>query len=158
LSTRRRNRQTLLAGILLAGFASRALIPAGFMPASDRPFSLEICWDGFPAALLAHDESAPTDAMHSHSADMDSMPGHSMAGDPSHGATRSAHHHHPGTAPHNEHCVFASACSAGPVSQPPPADDISIARRLEVVELVSIAQAVRLVHLPQPRAPPRRLS
>jgi hypothetical protein len=128
LSTRRRNRQTLLAGILLAGFASRALIPAGFMPASDRPFSLEICWDGFPAALLAH------------------------------GATRGAHHHHPGTAPHNEHCVFASACSAGPVSQPPPANDCSIARRLEVVELVSIAPAVRLVHLPQPRAPPSRLS
>jgi hypothetical protein len=153
LSPRKRNRQRILAGILLAGVASRALIPAGFMPSADRPFSLELCWDGFPAVLLA--QSEPT---HAHSADLDSMPGHSMAGEGWHGAMGGVHHHHPGTAPHNEHCVFGSACSAGPVSQPPLANDCSIAHRLERVEFASIAQPVRLVHLPQPRAPPARLS
>jgi hypothetical protein len=158
LSPRKRKRQTILAAILLAGFASRALIPAGFMPSADRPFSLELCWDGLPAAHLGQGEPAPAGAMDAHSADMASMPGHSMAGDGSHGAAGAAHHHHPGTAPHNEHCVFGSACSAGPVSQPPLAKDCSIARRLEVVEFASIARAVRLVHLPQPRAPPGRLN
>jgi hypothetical protein len=154
LSLRKRNRQRILAGILLAGFASRALIPAGFMPSADRPFWLELCWDGLPAAFLAQGGSAPASAMHAHAAGMDSMPGHSMAADGPHGAMGGAHHHHPKTAPHNEHCVFGSACSAGPVSQPSLANDGSIARRLEVVELAPIAQAVRLVHLPQPRAPP----
>ena len=142
MSPRKRKRQTILAGILLAAFASRALIPAGFMPSADRPFSLELCWDGLPAA---------------HSTDMGSMPGHSMALDGSHGAIGSAHHHHPKAAPHNEHCLFGGGCSAGAVSQPPLANDCSITRRLEVVEFASVARAVHLVHLPQPRAPPGRL-
>jgi hypothetical protein len=47
-------RRTLLAGILLVALVLRALIPAGFMPSSERPFSLEICPEGFPAWLLPH--------------------------------------------------------------------------------------------------------
>jgi hypothetical protein len=124
LGRRARNGQTLLAGIMLAAFAARALVPAGFMPAADQPFSIEICWEGFPAALLAH----------------------------------GAHHHHPGSPPHTEHCVFGNACSAGPIPHLSLPGDHSIARRLEPVEFASTAQAVRLVHLPQPRAPPGRLS
>ena len=38
---------------LLVALVVRALIPAGFMPATDRPFSFQVCPDGFPAALLA---------------------------------------------------------------------------------------------------------
>jgi hypothetical protein len=30
----------LKASIMLVAFASRALVPPGFMPASDRPFSI----------------------------------------------------------------------------------------------------------------------
>lgn len=119
LSLRKRNSRTLIASLMLVAFASRALIPLGFMPASDRPFSLEICWEGLPAALLAH----------------------------------GAHHHHSGGAPHNEHCVFGSACSAGPVSHLTLPIDNAIAQRVRAV-VASIADAVRLVHLPQPRAPP----
>ena len=37
---------------MLLAFALRALIPPGFMPASDRPFTVEICPEGFPAELL----------------------------------------------------------------------------------------------------------
>jgi hypothetical protein len=37
---------------LLVALVVRALIPAGFMPATDRPFSFQICPDGFPAQLL----------------------------------------------------------------------------------------------------------
>lgn len=44
----------LIAGIMLLAFAARALVPAGFMPASDRAFSIEICPEGFPAQLLVH--------------------------------------------------------------------------------------------------------
>ncbi|MFI4865515.1 MAG: hypothetical protein ACHQDB_00240 [Steroidobacterales bacterium] len=44
----------LIAGIMLLAFAARALVPAGFMPASDRAFSIEICPEGFPAQLLGH--------------------------------------------------------------------------------------------------------
>ena len=38
---------------LLVAVVVRALIPAGFMPATDRPFSFQVCPDGFPAALLS---------------------------------------------------------------------------------------------------------
>jgi hypothetical protein len=46
--------RTLIAGIMLLAFAARALVPQGFMPASDRSFSLEICPDGFPAQFFVH--------------------------------------------------------------------------------------------------------
>ena len=39
---------------MLAAFAMRALVPAGFMPASAAAFSIEICPEGFPAQLLPH--------------------------------------------------------------------------------------------------------
>jgi hypothetical protein len=40
-------------GTLLVALVVRALIPAGFMPATDRPLSFQVCPDGFPAQLLA---------------------------------------------------------------------------------------------------------
>jgi hypothetical protein len=105
------------------------------MPASDRPFSIEICWEGFPAATLAH-----------------GGPPHPMAGH------SGAHHHHSGTPSQSEHCVFGTACSAGPISHLPLLSGISSAQQLRAVAFVSFAAAVHLVHLPQPRAPPGRLS
>ena len=39
---------------MLLAFVVRALVPQGFMPASDSSFSIEICPEGFPAQLLAH--------------------------------------------------------------------------------------------------------
>ena len=59
-----RTMRTLIAGIILLAYVARALVPQGFMPASDRTFSLEICPDGFPVQFLGH-------ATHHH------MPGHS---------------------------------------------------------------------------------
>jgi len=153
LIPRERSRRTLMASVMLVALALRALIPPGFMPASDRPFSIEICWDGFPANVLAPYEPAHADAM-----GMDSMPEH--AGDvASHrGPLQAAHHHHAGHPSHSEHCVFGSACGAGPIPDLPLLSEFSHAQTLLAVAFVSIAGAVRLVHLPQSRAPPGRLS
>jgi hypothetical protein len=126
LSPGKRNRRWLLASIMLVAFASRVLIAPGFMPASDRPFSIEICWEGLPADLL---------------------------GDPQQGP-----HHHHGSPSQSEHCVFGTACSAGPISHLPLPSDFSSPQQLRADAFASIAVAVRVVHLPQPRAPPRRLS
>jgi hypothetical protein len=120
----------LLASIMLVAFALRALIPVGFMPSSERPFSLEICWEGLPAGAM----------------DMGSMDMGSMG------------HHHSGSSAHSEHCVFGTACGAGPLSHLPLLSDVSEARQLRAVELVSLASTVHLVHLPQARAPPTQLS
>lgn len=45
----RRARRELLTALLLVAVAFRALIPTGFMPSSERPFSLEICHGGIDA-------------------------------------------------------------------------------------------------------------
>jgi hypothetical protein len=50
----RSNRRELIAALMLAAFAVRTLVPAGFMPARDGSLALEICPDGFPAQLLHH--------------------------------------------------------------------------------------------------------
>jgi hypothetical protein len=133
-----------MASIMLVAFALRVYIPPGFMPASDRPFSLEICWEAPSVDMLAHVEPA-----HADSTDMDSMDMTSM------GMDRGPDHHH-GTPSHSEHCVFGTACSAGPISHLTPSD-FSSAQQLRAVAFAS-AVAVRVVHLPQPRAPPGRLS
>jgi hypothetical protein len=143
-----------MASMLLVAFASRALIPAGFMPASDRPFSIEICWEGFPADMLAHGEPA-----HAGSMGMDSMHGEPVGDSTSHrDSLPGAHHHHSGSPPHSEHCVFGTACSTGPIPHLPLLGDNLSAQQLGAVEYVSIAGAVRLVHLPQSRAPPGRMT
>jgi hypothetical protein len=43
-----------LAWLLLPVLLVRALIPAGFMPAREASFPVEICPEGFPAQLLTH--------------------------------------------------------------------------------------------------------
>jgi hypothetical protein len=162
LSPGKRNRQTLMASILLVAFASRVLIPPGFMPASDRPFSIEICWEGLPADVLAHVEPAHADSADSMAADSihDSMHrDRDPAGDSmSHRGPQQGPHHHHGSPSQSEHCVFGTACGAGPIPHLPLPSDFSSAQQLRAVAFASIAVAARVVHLPQPRAPPGRLS
>ena len=133
-----------MASILLVAFASRALVPPGFMPASDRPFSIEICWEDFSPGMLAHGDPPQADSMGLASTPADSVP--------------VAHHHHSGSSSHSEHCVFGTACSTGPIPHLPLLGDNLSAQQLGAVEYVSIAGAVRLVHLPQSRAPPGRMT
>lgn len=137
-----------MAGIMLVAFAWRALIPAGFMPA-DRPFSIEICSEDLPAGLLAHGESRSEDSTDMGDMDMGSM---------SHSGSVQGAQRHPGSPSHREHCVFGTASSAGPISNLPLLSDIEYAPQLRALAFVSIARAVRLVHLPPPRAPPGQLS
>jgi hypothetical protein len=105
----------------------------------DRPFSIEICWDGFPAAMLVQGESAQADAMDMGTMDMGGMGG--------------GHHHSI-----SDHCVFGSACSAGPLSHQAHPNELTFMQRVPAAKLASIADTVRLVHLPQSRAPPGQLS
>lgn len=155
LSSRKRSRPTLIASILLVAFASRALIPPGFMPASDRPFSLEICWEGLPAGMLAHGEPQRADSMGMDSMEMESMHrGSAGVSTPDRGLLQGAHPHRSGSPSQSEHCVFGTACSAGPIPHLLLPIDILSAQQLGAVAIDSIVAAVRLVHLPQPRAPP----
>jgi hypothetical protein len=91
-----------LLGALLVALIVRSLIPAGFMPATDRPFSFQICPDGYPAHLLKPAAGDPhADHHHPHDANDDTSGGdthrHSSAG--------------------SEHCAFAAtAGAAGPLA------------------------------------------
>ena len=114
---------------MLVAFALRALVPTGFMLGGDQPFPIEICWDGLPAALVA---SMSMDSMDMGAMDMHSMDQGSMPGGHPHSA--------------GEHCLFGSACGSGPLPQ------------LAADRPPSPASTVRLVHLPQSRAPPDQLS
>ena len=137
-----------MASAMLVVFALRVLIPPGFMPASDRPFTLEICWEGLPGDMLTHVEPSHGDSILRDSMDMASMDMGQQQGP--------AHHH--GSPSHSEHCVFGSAGSAGPIAHLTLPCDFSSAQQLRAIAFVSIASAVRLVYLPQSRAPPSRLS
>jgi DUF2946 family protein len=86
--------------ILLLALLVRALVPAGFMPSSEQPFSFQICPDGFPAQLL---HSADAHQHHHH-------PG----GDDQTNDDRGGPHEHGVRA---EHCVFAAAATVGALSQ-----------------------------------------
>jgi hypothetical protein len=134
------HRQWLISFVLLA-LVVRALVPAGFMPATDRPFSFEICPDGFPAQLLHQDDQ--TSAHHHHHPAQDDVSGQSSQhGSHDHGAARA------------EHCVFAAAASVGPAPQ--------IAVLLDAIESLAPPQLYFFTRLPeltrhrvqQPRAPP----
>jgi len=140
LSLVKPKRRTLVAGIMLVAFAARAFIPTGFMPASGQPFSLEICREGLPTDMFAHVEPSDADSM--------SMPSMSMP----------ASHHHSGSPSQGEHCVFGTACGAGPAPHLKLPNDLPDAPKLGEFALASIPLPVRVVHLPQPRAPPSQLS
>src|SRR5688572_28839008 len=91
---------------LLVALCVRALVPVGFMPSTDRPFSFQICPDGFPAELLQRADASHA-GHHGHHADGADSGAASGEGSQQHGAARA------------EHCVFAAVASAGPTPEGP---------------------------------------
>src|ERR1700722_6568102 len=114
-----RSKRELIVSLLLVALVFRALVPAGFMPASDRPFSIEICHDGFPAQLLSQDGSR-----------------------------------HPGTSPQFENCLFGSSSTPGPTPHVAPVRTVAFILCGAVLAVIPAIASVRLVHIPQARAPP----
>lgn len=123
-----------LAFAALLAFALRALIPVGFMPASDGSLSLMICPGGLPAGLLPDTSMSDSGGMqmpaHQH-------PGHSLLD--------------------GGYCAFTTGFS----SAPPPLLLAAVLLLLSCVAVVSLtvlaAGGIRLVHLPPARAPPAPL-
>ncbi|MGH8202381.1 MAG: hypothetical protein ACREVO_18755 [Steroidobacteraceae bacterium] len=148
LLTRRTTRARLVGALLLA-FSLRALIPLGFMPASDGTLSLMICPAGFPSWLL-HDPGMDQGGNHG--------TGHGMA--MSRG--RAMPQQHPGQG-HGQglmdegYCTFTTGCSPAP----PPLLLAVISLVLSCIAVVAVTvlapAGIRLVHLPQARAPPAAL-
>jgi hypothetical protein len=136
----RNSRQWLISALLLA-LVTRALIPAGFMPATDRPLSFQVCPDGFPAQLLASSLQDP----HAH---------HHHGAGQSAGAEEPASTHHQHSTAGNEHCVFAAAAVAGPLAFASTfAAEAAIALPLPAAVLPSRTESLRF-RIPQPRGPP----
>jgi hypothetical protein len=128
----------LTAGVVLAAFALRALVPAGFMLESGHPLTFIICPDGFPAQLLAQDGQGMPDM-----ADMPGMPG--MPGIPAAPG---------GNQSHSDHCLFTSGSSHGPTPAfAAPVISSHVFREVAVAPRQRLSN-VRLVYVPQPRAPP----
>jgi hypothetical protein len=141
-----RVQQQWLISVLLVALAVRALIPAGFMPSADQPFTLQICPDGFPAQFLHRAETGIPSSEHGTHADKshadESLVDESM-GPQASGAMHvglatldqhAAHHAHGGStgadaaqsghgshehggAVRAEHCVFAAVASVAPPPQ-----------------------------------------
>jgi hypothetical protein len=95
------------------------------------------------------------ESMGMESMDMDPMPGGRFTSRD--GALPGAHHRS-GSPSLSEHCVFAAACFAGPIPHLPLPSLDSSPQQLRALALASMAVDVRVVYLPQPRAPPARLS
>jgi hypothetical protein len=123
-------RRKLIAGILLFAFASRALVPMGFMPATGEAFPLQICPDGFPPQLLHHGME------HAHG---------------THGSGGSTHQHDSSV---SEHCAFAAVAGAPPAANTP-AVQVSFAGTLtpQLDTTRPIFRALRF-RIQQPRGPP----
>lgn len=145
---RTRPQQLLL--IVLSAFALRALIPVGFMPASDGTLSLMICPGGFPLALLPREKPV------SSGMDMGVATGMEMpqpaGAQPPHPQPRHGH-----GAMEDGFCAFTTGFS----SAPPPlilAVLVLLLAIVAAVEMSMVAPAgIHLVRLPQARAPPRSI-
>ncbi len=134
-----------LATILLLALLLRALIPAGYMPSADRPFTLDLCPDGLPTALLAHSPHA-----HATSSSQDSYPEHAALGATSEPEDESSTHH----LSFSGHCIFAGASSvAGPPHLPALATVIDSLFVADFERSSAILKAQRY-RIQQPRAPP----
>lgn len=130
--SRRTSRNRVLRVILLA-FALRALIPIGFMPAADGTLSLMICPGGIPPALLPAQKTMqegmamPMPQPH--------QQGHGVMDD--------------------GFCAFTTGFSPAPPVLPLLAVLALLVASLGVaLTHVAVPGGIRLVHVPQPRAPP----
>ncbi len=136
------------AALVVAAFALRALIPAGFMLDSGHRLAIVICPDGFPADLLPQGEMG-----------MDMSMGMSMSsagmshGDVAHEGMPGGNRHSAGHS-QSEHCLFTSGSSSGPILQFAALTSIARIVRDATVVPERLAVAVRFVYVPQPRAPP----
>ncbi|MGB6450572.1 MAG: hypothetical protein WBE92_07460 [Steroidobacteraceae bacterium] len=130
----------LTAGIALAAFALRALVPAGFMLESGHPLTVIICPDGFPPQLLSQDGQGMPD----------------MAGMPDMLGTTGGGHgdHRGGNQSHSDHCLFTSGSGHGPTPAfAAPVTSSHVFREVAVAPRQRLSD-VRLVYVPQARAPP----
>jgi hypothetical protein len=135
----RQTSRAVLASLLLTAFVLRALIPAGYMPSRDIPFTLEICPVGFPAHLLATYADQ-------HSGEHQHATGHHKGGE------HDGSHHDDASI--FSHCVFGSATLTGPASELPSVLIVRIASFEPRVVLPQPIVQVRRFHVQQPRAPP----
>jgi hypothetical protein len=131
----RHQRQWIVSALLIALFV-RALIPAGFMPAMDRPLSFQICPDGYPAQLL---RQAAHDA-HAHHHHDTSEPSHS--GPHTHGIAS------------GEHCVFAAVAGVASFTFNAPFVFFTLETSARDIPYVSLALARERFLLPPSRGPP----
>jgi hypothetical protein len=138
-----------LLGALLVALIIRSLIPAGFMPATDRPFSFQICPDGYPAHLLRSAADGTHAEHHRHHPASDA--GDSDTGN-SGGAGGENHRH---SSAGSEHCVFAAAAGAGPLAWAPVAF-FAPAVALEAPEFFYASPTLPPLsfRVQQPRGPP----
>jgi hypothetical protein len=163
---------------LLIALVVRALIPAGFMPATDRPFSFQVCPDGFPAELLSDASKALPPGGDSAAVDTGALAhaGHHhhdalAAANSDNSAMAHAGHHHdaanmPGLAHHHdapghnhgsanaEHCVFAAAAGAFALAFAATFSAPAATISAPDVAYVSPAFESHRYRLPQPRGPP----
>jgi hypothetical protein len=123
-------RRKLIAGMLLFAFASRALVPMGFMPATGRAFPLQICPDGFPPQLLHHS--------------MDNAHG-------AHGVGGSTHHHDSSA---SEHCTFAAVAGAPPAANTPAVPASFAGTLTPLFDTARPIDRAQWFRIQQPRGPP----
>lgn len=125
-------RARLIWAVLLA-FALRALIPLGYMPAGDGSLSLMICPGGLPAGLLAGvGKSMPMSG------------GMQMPQPPHHGHDLAS----------DAYCAFTTGFSSAPPPLLLAALLLSLSLAAAIAVTVWAPAGIRLVHLPQARAPP----
>jgi hypothetical protein len=122
-----------IISLLLVVLSVRALVPAGFMPSTEQPFSFQICPDGFPAQLLKSNHAEH----HHHHHD-----GGSDEQQPTHDSMR------------GEHCVFAPAAGAGPAPEALLLSAVPPTQARLQLETVSAILSPQRFRQPPSRAPP----
>lgn len=122
-----------IISFLLVVLCVRALVPAGFMPSTEKPFTFQICPDGFPAQLLRSNQGEHHHHHHDGGADEQQ---------PSHDSMR------------GEHCVFAPAAGAGPAPEGMLLGAVPPTQARLQFETESAILSPQRFHQPPSRAPP----
>lgn len=132
-------RSRWIISILLMALALRALVPVGFMPSAEHPFSVQICPDGFPAQLLDHGHGFHHE--------------HAVAHE--HGRHDFSGGRHQHDAARSEHCVFAAMAGIGPTSHATAAGPRLDDSTTVAASFLPAPFAQQRYYIPQPRGPPR---
>ena len=127
-----------LASLLVVALALRALIPVGFMPSGNGQLALQICPEGFPAALL----NGASGHHHDH-------------GHEGHDPSQAPGHDHKSWM--QGHCPFGAAAGA-PAACQSLLVSVDLAPSVLLIDAAVIPTALDFRFLvAQPRAPPSRL-